>query len=151
MVDYNDAGAILSEMVQIGRTFQVANQRSKEGSVTGTKFRFLQHLRQTDARLGELAQRHMVSASVASRAIDALEADAMVERNVDPNDARALHISITKKGLAKLTEGESQVVQRFAEALADWSPADADNAVAILKRLNTHLAQVTAPPETRED
>lgn len=151
MVDYDGAGAILSEMVQIGRTFQVANQRSKEGNVTGTKFRFLQHLRHTDARLGELAQRHMVSASVASRAIDALEADKLVTRSVDPKDARALHISITEKGLATLTEGESHVVQRFAQALSDWSPADADNAVAILKRLNTHLAQVTAAPEVHED
>ena len=151
MVDYDDAGAILSEMVQIGRTFQVANQRSKEGNFTGTKFRFLQHLRHTDARLGDLAQRHMVSASVASRAIDALEADGMVVRAVDRRDARALHISITEKGIAKLTEGESQVVQRFAQALADWSPADAGNAVAMLKRLNGHLAEVTGPPVASEE
>lgn len=143
MIDYDDAGGILSEMVQISRTFRVAGHRNGEQSFTGTKFGFLQYLRHCDARLGELAHRLFVSAPVASRAIDSLEADGMVERRTDPLDARAFLISITERGRAKLTETESSTVHKFAEALADWSPDDAQRAISILQRLNGHLNEVT--------
>lgn len=150
MIDNDEAGQILSQMVQISRTFRISGQRSREQSLTGTSFGFLRHLRHSDARLGELAHQLLVSAPVASRAIDSLEADGMVERRADPEDARAALISITDRGRAKLSESESRVVQRFASALADWSPADAAQAISILERLNTHLSEVTQAPDSVE-
>lgn len=146
MIDNSDAGRILSEMVQISRTFRVSGQRSRDQGLSGTKFGFLQHLRDGDARLGELAHQLLVSAPVASRTVDSLEADGMVERRTDPQDARAFLISMTERGRAKLADSESQAVHRFAQALADWSPADADQAIRILERLNVHLSEVTQVP-----
>lgn len=146
MIDDKDAGRILSEMVQISRTFKSSGQRSRDQGLTGTSFGFMQYLRHCDARLGDLAHRLFVSAPVASRAIDSLEADGMVQRRTDPQDARAFLISITDRGRAKLTESEGQVVRRFAQALADWTPDDAGQAIGILKRLNAHLGEAIQDP-----
>ena len=113
MIDYDDAGKILSEMVQISRTFRIAGQRSGEQSFSGTRFGFLQHLRTCDSRLGELAHRLLISAPVASRAVDSLEAEGMVERRPDPLDARASLISITA---LTLPEESTEVVPAPAAA-----------------------------------
>lgn len=148
MIDYSDASEILSQMVQITRTFRIAGQRNTDQSLIGTKFGVLQQLLQRDARMSELADRVCVSAPVASRAIDSLETEGMVERRADPQDARAALISITHLGRTKLTEKESSAVNRFATALADWSPADAESAVSMLKRLNAHLIEITQPSDS---
>ncbi len=141
MIDDRHAGRILAEMVHIARTFQRAGQRSRERSLGGTEFGILQYLRESDARLGELAQGLQVSAAVTSRAVDSLEAEGLVERRPDPHDARAALISITAAGRTRLGERESEVVARFAEALGDWSAADAEQAIALLNRLNRHLGR----------
>lgn len=147
MIDDTHARALLSRMVEISRTFRSAGQRGGEQSPTGTKYGFLKHLREQDARLGELAQRLAVSAPVASRAIDALVADHLVERRPDPDDARATLISITEQGRSRLAEAESRTIHRFAEALAGWSPDDAAHAIALLETLNHHLADVLQPAD----
>lgn len=146
MIDRGQAGQILFEMVETSRTFQVSAQASGAKGLTGTKFGVLQNLRHCGARLGGLAERLGVSAPVASRAVDALEAEGLVGRRTDPEDGRACLISITNRGRVYLAEREGSVVDRFAAALADWSPGDADQAISILRRLNAHLSEVTAPP-----
>lgn len=142
MINFDDAGKILAEMVQIGRTFRVAGQQSATRSLTGTRYGFLQTLNHGDARLGELARRLLVSAPVASRTVDSLEADGLVERRTDPEDARALLISVTDLGRAYVAESDTRAVHKFAETLTEWSPADAEQAVALLRELNMRLAEV---------
>lgn len=148
MISRNDASDILAEMVQISRTFRAAGQRSRATSLTGTKLGFLQHLRHSEARLGELAHRLAVSAPVATRTVEALEADGMVERRSDPQDARAFLISITARGRVMLDESENNAVSQFAQALADWSAVDAGQAIHILERLNRHLVDVLHAPDS---
>lgn len=148
MIDSNHAGKILAEMVQIGRTFRIAGQQSTTRSLTGTRYGFLHRLSDGDARLGELAHHLLVSAPVASRTVDSLEHDGLLERRRDPQDARAQLISITDLGRSTLAESDSEAVQRFAEALTEWSPADAEQAVAVLRQLNARLGDVLgAPPK----
>ena len=146
MIDRSQAGHLLFEMVEIGRTFQVSAQRSRAGGLTGTKFGVLQQLRHGDARLGTIAEHLVISAPVASRAVDSLETEGLVERRRDPEDARASLISVTDSGRAYLAEREGYVVDNFAAALADWSAADAQQAIGVLRRLNEHLGEVTAWP-----
>lgn len=150
MINDQEAGLILSEMVQTSRTFRLAGQRNKDQSFTGTRIGFLQHLRHRDARLGELATQLFVSAPVASRAVDCLETDGLVERRPDPEDARAQLISITERGLTKLTSSEAHAVRRFAEALTDWSPDDAEQTITLLQRLNRHLEEITRDSDHHE-
>ncbi|GAA4368493.1 MarR family winged helix-turn-helix transcriptional regulator [Paeniglutamicibacter cryotolerans] len=151
MIEDRAAGEILARMVQISRTFRVAGQRSREQSLNGTRFGFLQQLSQADARLGELARRLSVSAPVASRTVDSLETEGLVERHADPSDARAFLVSITGRGRALLGESENHAVRRFATALADWSPQDAEQAIGLLTRLNFHLGEVLRDPDAAPD
>ncbi len=142
MIDDAQAGAILAGMVQIGRTFRVSGQRSGQRSLTGTKYGILQHLSHCDARLTELAHRFLVSVPVASRAVDALEADGLLERRSDPADARASLISVTKRGREQLVASDRETVAQFADALSGWGPGDADRAIELLRTLNGHLESV---------
>lgn len=50
--------------------------------------------------IGRLAVYAVVEQSTLSRALDALEADGLVRRTVDPEDSRATRISITEAGRA---------------------------------------------------
>lgn len=150
MINDHKAGLILSEMVQTSRIFRMAGQHNKEQGFTGTKFGFLQYLRHRDVRLGELATQLFVSAPVASRAVDCLETDGLVERGTDPEDARAHLISITEKGRTQLADSEHLVVRQFAEALTDWSLNDAVEVISLLHRLNGHLSEVTWASEHHE-
>ncbi|QYH34557.1 MarR family winged helix-turn-helix transcriptional regulator [Salinibacterium sp. M195] len=151
MLDDADATAILTGMVTISRTFRKAAQRSRERSLAGTKYGFLRHLLDGDARLGELAHHLIISAPVASRAVEALEADALVERRTDPLDARAILISITEQGRTALAEGDSRIIRKFAVALDDWTPEEAERAISLLNVLNERLADVLQPSETPAD
>lgn len=135
-------------MVQIVRTFRIAGQREKGQSLTGTRFGFLQQLHDGEARMSDLAAKLLVSAAVASRTIDSLAAEGLVERRTDPRDARASLVSITDRGKAMMVESQDQAVRRFATALSDWSPADAQSAVSLLKRLNVHVAELTQLPDS---
>lgn len=151
MIDETDAAGLLTGMVTISRTFRKAGQRSRERSLAGTKYGFLRHLLDGDARLGELAHQLVVSAPVASRAVEALEADALVERRPDPDDARAVLISITEQGRTVLAEGNSRIIRKFANALEGWTPAEAEQAITLLAVLNERLAETLTPDNTNED
>ncbi|WP_194165033.1 MarR family transcriptional regulator [Pseudactinotalea sp. HY160] len=146
MIDDHHAGQILAEMVRIARTFHRAGQNGRERSLAGTEFGILQCLRGGDARLSEIAHRIQVSAAVTSRAVVSLETEGLVERRTDPHDARAARISMTAAGRARLVERESRVVAEFGDALGDWSAADAEQAIALLARLNRDLGAVIDPP-----
>lgn len=153
MVDHAHAGELLAEMTALVRAFKVDGQRGRERTLTGTKVGILQQLREHDARLGELAIGLSVSAPVISRAVDQLESDGLVERRKDSRDARATVLSATDRGRAELAQRESLVVDRFTEALTDWSPEDAHQALHMLRTLTARLGGVldslqTAPATT---
>lgn len=144
MVDRDRAGKILVEMVTTLRVFRVLGQRQREQSISGTKSGVLQHLKYADARLGTLARQLSVSASVTSRAVEALELDGLVERRVDDADARASVISITDHGRENLATRERHVAEKFADVLSDWTPEETDQAISILQKLNVRLDDLTA-------
>ena len=151
MLNNTDAAAILKGMVTISRTFRKSAQRSRERSLAGTKYGFLRHLLEADARLGELAHQLVVSAPVASRAVEALEAEGLVTRRTDPDDARAVLISITEPGRAALAEGDSRIIHKFAAALDDWTPAEAEQAIQLLTTLNERLAETLSPGDDHHE
>lgn len=142
MIDHDRAGKVLLEMVKGHRVFRAAGQR-QPSTISGTKVGVLQCLKDGDARLGELAKKLAVSASVASRAVDALEADGLARRRPDDHDARALVVSITDAGRHNLSRRHRYIAEKFADVLSDWTPEETDDAIALLQRLNTHLNQLT--------
>lgn len=142
MIDADHAARIIGEMVEIGRVFHTARQSAPMQGLTGTKFGVLGHLSRGDARMSRLAEHLAVSASVVTRAVQALEEDGLVRRRPDPEDARAVLLSITDEGTAHLLQRRAAVVDLFTDRLADWSGPDADQVLATLARLRTDLAGV---------
>lgn len=142
MIDGDHAARIIGEMVEIGRVFHTARQNAPMQGLTGTKFGVLGQLYRGDARMSRIAEHLDVSASVVTRAVQSLEEDGLVRRRTDPDDARAVLLSITDDGAAHLLQRRAAVVDLFAARLADWSGPDADQVLATLARLRTDLAGV---------
>ena len=148
------ASEILVELVGTLRLFKVAGHYQGGGrTISGTKVGVLRYLKHGDARLSDLAQRLSISPSVASRAVDALQADGLVARRRDDADARASLVSITPAGVEDLAARERHIAEKFAAVLADWESADVDRALQTLRQLNIHLdelAQALASELTKE-
>lgn len=142
MIDRDQAVRIIGEMVEIGRVFHTARQQAGAPGLTGTRFGVLAQLYHGDARIGLLAEKLTVSPSVITRAVQGLEEDGLVCRRADPDDARAVLLSITDTGADYMRARRSAVVDRFTDRLADWSGPDAEQVLATLGRLRVDLAAV---------
>ncbi|WP_087131443.1 MarR family winged helix-turn-helix transcriptional regulator [Microbacterium esteraromaticum] len=138
-----DAGMILLEVVHTLRAFRVAGQHQGRHAIAGTQVGVLHCLTRDDARVSDIAKQLVMSTSVVSRAVETLEHDGLVRRRSDQADGRASVISLTEKGRADLAQRYQYVSERFATGLQDWTPAEKEDALRILQRLNTNLDQLT--------
>ncbi len=153
MVDRSEAGEILVELVRTLRLFRVAGQNHGQKSISGTKVGVLQYLMHCDVRSSEIAQRLLLSPSVVSRAIDALESDGLVVRRPDPTDARAALISVTPRGREDLAQRHRFIADQFAEILSQDTAHPAADTLELLRQLNNHLdelATIVASGERRD-
>ncbi len=144
MAQHNSASEILVELVRTLRLFRATGQHQGQKSISGTKVGVLRYLMHCDERSSEIAQRLFLSPSVVSRAVDALEADGLVARRRDPEDARASLISITDRGRADLDRRQQVIAERFAEILAEDSEHSAAETLVLLRKLNDHLDELAA-------
>jgi DNA-binding MarR family transcriptional regulator len=96
------ATQLLTALDSVVRTVRFVAAKDHGQTMTGTLSGILKAVSATDLRLGDLAAHLMVAPSVASRAVAALEADGLVERHADPEDARACLIGITALGRERL-------------------------------------------------
>lgn len=141
-IDRGQAGSLVASLVSLVRNFRATAQREGEHSVSGTKMGVLRLIRDDAARLGDLATRLMVAPSVASRTVDALEAEGSAERRPDPHDARACLVTITEHGRRRLIDREQFALGVLTDVLSDWNSADADQAIRLLQRLDGHLTEL---------
>jgi DNA-binding MarR family transcriptional regulator len=86
-------------------------------------------------RLNELAARMGTSAPTASRAVDVLVEQGLVERVPDPEDRRALQIELTAAGGALVADRKARAVAALQPAVAPLSRADRDRLDELLARL----------------
>jgi len=91
-------------------------------------------------RVGEIANRMQVEGPHVTRQVQVLEKDGLVERVVDPADARARLIALTSRGQDVATQYLAVVLGWFAEALADWPAADRDDLSRLLARMVDDLS-----------
>ena len=75
-------------------------------------------------RIGDLAEHEHVSAPTATRLVASLEAEALVQREVDDDDRRAAVVSLAEPGRQALAELRRRRTEALAERLAALSPAD---------------------------
>ena len=144
MTPSDSAGEILVELVRTLRLFRAVGQHQGETSISGTKVGVLRYLTDCDERSGDIAHRLFLSPSVVSRAVDALESDGLVARRRDPCDARASLISITDSGRAELQRRQQMIAAQFGAILSTDPDHSTPETLALLKKLNDHLDELTA-------
>ena len=97
--------------------------------------------------LGELAHAEQVRPPTMTRLVQALEADGLVARAADPNDARVTRLRATPKGRRLLAEGRARreaALERRLAALADDERETLERAAAIIERI------AAGPPPRRD-
>ena len=134
------ATQLLGALDSVVRTVRFVAAKDHGQTMTGTLAGILRAVSSADLRLGDLAAHLMVAPSVASRAVAALEADGLVERHADPEDARACLIAITDLGRERLADHRRFTLQRVVAALPDWDDEEAALATQVLSRLDLSLA-----------
>lgn len=92
------------------------------------------------ARISDIASELQVSLSVASRQIQSLQDDGLVDRVADPHDRRSSLVALSDAGQAKLEAVHGRFVRSLGDALPDWSADEVTGLAAGLRRLRNQLA-----------
>jgi MarR family transcriptional regulator, organic hydroperoxide resistance regulator len=87
------------------------------------------------ARCGVLAEAADIAAPTASRMIDGLEREGIVERRPSPDDRRAVEIALTERGRELHARKRELVQAKRAELFGSLSEAERDGAEHLLRRL----------------
>ncbi len=98
-------------------------------SIAPHLFTVLAHLEHGPATAADLAGRERVSAPTMSRTLCELEERGLVAREVDPSDARAKIVTITRAGRRAIDEGRAERDHWMADRLAELT----DDEVRLLR------------------
>ena len=123
--------AIRAEMAKLG--------------LTTPKMRALAVLSVIDGQLiGQLAVHAIVEQSTLSRAVDALEADALVRRAADAADSRAVRVFITEAGRTAFETLWPHMAETYQDMFAGIDPDEQRAFVATLQKIhdNTRKSEV---------
>jgi DNA-binding MarR family transcriptional regulator len=96
-------------------------------------------------RPSDLAAQMHLDLSTISRHLRSLEKQGMLQRSADPDDARALRISITARGTDVLTRVSNHRATKIRDAIAHWPESDRSTLCQLLRRLAGDLAPVAEP------
>ncbi|MGC5627245.1 MarR family winged helix-turn-helix transcriptional regulator [Georgenia sp. Z1344] len=99
-------------------------------------------------RMSELAAWQEVDRSTMTVQIGRLTRRDLVARTPDPEDRRAVAVSITAEGRVLLDDYEDEVGDVAARLLAGWSTADVDRLTTLLGRLADTIDDDAVPPPT---
>ena len=95
-------------------------------------------------RPSDLAAQMRLDLSTISRHLRSLEQQGLVRRTADPDDARALRISITTGGSDVLTRMMDRRAATIRDAIAHWREDDRSALRGLLRRLADDLSDVPA-------
>ena len=94
-------------------------------------------------RLHALAARMQTTPATASRAVDALVEEGLVERVPDERDRRAVQIALTRRGRTRVAERRAAVARLLDPAFLRLSPDERRRLLFLLGELNQELRNVT--------
>jgi DNA-binding MarR family transcriptional regulator len=86
-------------------------------------------------RMSELGAALLLDKSTISRQVDAAVRAGLVERTVDPSDARARLVALTPSGRARLAELQAVRRARWEDALSGWARDDIAQLTTLLAKL----------------
>ena len=129
--DTERARELLQGLRGLVRRFSVAERADVACcGVTVAQAATLETLQMEDSlRLGALGKRLGVTPSTLSRNVERLETAGLVQRDVDPEDARSFRVALTAKGQAAARELEQQEVI-FARQVLERVPEERRETVA---------------------
>ena len=113
---------VLQLMARNDRVPLALSNLAARGSLTASHIHITRHLALDGSRLTDLAQRAGVSKQAMGKLVDQCEAWGLVQRQDDPQDARARRVVFTAIGLAWLRAFEEAVRQTEAELRAAVGP-----------------------------
>jgi DNA-binding MarR family transcriptional regulator len=86
------------------------------------------------ARCGELAESAGVAASTASRMLDTLVREGLVDRCESPEDRRAVRIALTERGAAAHARKRAEVEEKLTRMFGSLEPDERESAERLLRR-----------------
>lgn len=104
-------------VVPLDRILQVADRETGCGAAQLSALGVIIYLKATT--LSALAEKERISVPTASRIVDSLFRDGLVERVPDPADRRAVRLSATKKGRAMVVSACDRRAAILRETLSD--------------------------------
>ena len=108
--------------------------------LTTPKMRALAVLSVMDGLLiGQLAVHAIVEASTLSRALDTLQADGLVRREVDGSDSRAIRVFITEAGRAKFEILWPHMAETYQAMFKGIDAGEALAFVATLQKIHSNI------------
>lgn len=143
-IDPNDVELAARLRVAVARLARQLRQRTM-GGLTPSQLSCLMSVELLEpVRLAELAAREAVAPPTLTRIVAAMVELGMIERQADPDDARAAHITTTAKGRSALQEVREQRTAFLVDRLHALSDEDRGQLAALVGLLE-HLAQAVVP------
>jgi DNA-binding MarR family transcriptional regulator len=135
-------------LAQAVRRARGPNGRGADGGLTLSQYALLEGLHgRRAARVQDLAAGAGVSASTATRILDALERRGIVQRARSDVDRRAVSVSLTELGSELLHAEEEWLRGRQRAFYASLPPAEQELAPDLLLRLAMLIDELAAGPE----
>ena len=114
-----------------------------EGELSLPQYHLLEALSSLpQPRCGELAEAAGVAASTASRMLDTLVREGLVERCEAPGDRRAVQIALTERGAGELTRKRAEVEAKLTRMFGSLSAAEREGAERLLLRLTVLIDEL---------
>ena len=98
-----------------------------------------------NVRLTELAERLAIDPPAVTRKVQQLEREGLLVRSVDPHDARALRLKLTRDGRRAIERLFLARQQWLDDVLREWPDADRRELARLLQRLATSVADDQEP------
>lgn len=134
-----EAGAwerLLQSNHSITRRVDVALRRTHGISLAEHTVLLRLHSAGGDMRMSDLASSALLSPSGASRLVDRLAVDGLVERRACPSDGRAVHAVITGAGCDKLLKASCTYASELHESFIDlYSATELSSLSQLLQRV----------------
>jgi len=142
-MDEDLTAAVQFEMMLLSR-YQNRVARSDPSGLDRSAFTLLSRLRiDGPMSIGELTEAFGLDTSTVNRQTAALVRHGLAERIPDPDGGIARKFRLTAEGEERLAAANRANHLGAAKVLADWSPTDQAELVAMLRRLNTDIERIT--------
>ncbi len=118
------------------RRIRARANRAQLDGLSLSQFQLLEPLRSVEAlTVGELAESAGVAAPTATRMLDGLARDGLVERHHSAHDRRAVLVSLTAEGDATVATAHARAEEWRTRIFASLEPDEREQAARILSRL----------------